>query len=71
MHPFVIAGIAVTLAGLAGLIWAILKVGRARRAGLPDAELRAALQRAVALNMGALFLSALGLIMVVIGLLFS
>ena len=60
-------GTAVTMAGLAGLIWCIIGVAKAKRAGLPDAELRARLQRAVALNLGALFLSALGLMMVIVG----
>lgn len=62
-------GAAVTLAGLGGLVWCILKVAAARRAGLPDAALRARLQRVVALNLGALFLSAIGLMMVVAGIL--
>ena len=62
-------GAAVTLAGLAGLVWCILKVAAARRAGLPDADLRARLQRVVALNLGARFLSAIGLMMVVAGIL--
>ncbi|MGB3314894.1 MAG: hypothetical protein WBB85_10810 [Albidovulum sp.] len=61
-------GTLVTLAGLAALVWCILGVNRARKAGLPDAELRARLQRAVTLNLGALLLSALGLMMVVVGI---
>ncbi|WP_347310247.1 hypothetical protein [Defluviimonas sp. SAOS-178_SWC] len=62
-------GAVVTLAGLAGLVWCILKVTAARRAGLSDADLRTRLQRVVALNLGALFLSAIGLMMVVAGIL--
>lgn len=46
-----------------------MRVRGAKRAGLPDAELRRRLQSAVALNLGALLLSALGLTMVVTGLL--
>ena len=69
MEILVYVGAAVTLAGLAALIWCILRVRGARRAGLPDAELRRRLQQAVALNLGALLLSALGLAMVVTGLL--
>jgi len=61
-------GAAVTLLGLAGLIWCILKVAAARKAGLPDAELRARLQRVVVLNFAALLVSALGLMMVVVGI---
>jgi uncharacterized membrane protein YqjE len=40
----------------------------AKRAGLPEAELRAKLQRIVVINMGALLLSALGLMSVVVGI---
>lgn len=61
-------GAAVTLAGIGLLLWCILKIARARKAGLPDAELRARLQRVVVLNFGALFLSAIGLIMVILGI---
>ena len=62
-------GAAVTLAGVAALVLCILSVARARRAGLTEPELRTRLQRAMALNLGALFLSALGLMMVVTGIL--
>ena len=62
-------GALVTLVGLAGLIWCILKVQKARRAALDDAAMKAHLQKVVAVNMGALFLSAVGLMMVVVGIL--
>ena len=61
-------GAAMTLAGVAGILWCIVMVTRARRAGLDDAALKAALQRVVAVNLGALGLSALGLGAVVAGL---
>lgn len=69
MDGLIWTGAAVTLAGLGGLIWCIVKVAAARRAGLDDATLRARLQHVVALNLGALLLSALGLMMVVAGIL--
>lgn len=62
-------GAAVTLLGLAGLIWCILRVARARKAGLGDEALRGVMQKTIALNLGALFLSVIGLMMVVVGLL--
>jgi hypothetical protein len=68
MDILVWIGAGVTVLGLAGLIWCIVKVAAARRAGLPDEALRARLQRIVALNLAALLLSALGLIMVVTGI---
>ena len=69
MAILVYLGAAVTVAGLAGLVWCIVRVRAARRAGLPDAEMRRRLQSVIALNLGALLLSALGLTMVVVGLL--
>ena len=62
-------GATVTLLGLAGLIWCILRVARARKAGLEDEALRGVMRKTVALNLGALFLSVIGLMMVVVGLL--
>jgi|TARA_Y100000815_G_scaffold34629_1_gene28780 hypothetical protein len=61
-------GAAVSLLGLAGLVRCIVLALRARRAGLPEEELRARLQKVVALNMGALLVSALGLMMVILGI---
>ena len=63
------SGTAVSLLGLAGLIWCILTVMRARKASLPDEEMRAKLQGVLPLNLGALFLSVIGLMMVVVGIL--
>ena len=68
MESLIWIGAAVTLVGLAGLVVSILRVARARRAGLSDNDLRAALQKVVPLNMGALFLSVIGLMCVVIGI---
>lgn len=68
MEILIWAGAAVSLLGLAGLIWCIVKVWRARRAGLPDAEMRQVLQKVVPLNTGALLLSVLGLMLVVVGI---
>lgn len=64
-------GAAVTLVGMAGLIMSALMVMRARKAGLGDAELRAAMQRALVWNVGALALSGLGLMLVVVGVILA
>ena len=53
-------------AGLGYCIWLALA---AKRANLPDDEMKARVQKVVALNMGAMGLSAVGLMMVVIGIL--
>ncbi len=71
MENLIWIGALVTLLGLAGLIWCILKVQKARKQGLDDAGLKAELQKVVALNLGALFLSVIGLMMVVVGILLS
>ena len=62
------AGAAVTLMGVGGLVACMVHVWRLRRAGLPDAALRAALSRAVMWNMAALFVSVIGLMAVILGL---
>ncbi|MGR3563745.1 MAG: hypothetical protein ACU0FH_13130 [Heliomarina sp.] len=64
-------GAALSLAGLAGLIWCILRVARARRAGLSENELRAAVAAVLPLNLGALCLSVIGLMLVVVGVILS
>lgn len=71
MEVLIWTGAAVALAGVATLVRCIILAIRARKSGLDDAAQRAALQRVVVLNMAALAISALGLIMVVTGILFS
>lgn len=71
MEMLIWLGAAVTLAGLALLVWCILRVVRARRAGLSDDDLRAALQKILPVNTGALFLSVIGLMLVVLGIVLS
>lgn len=60
-------GTALTLAGLAGLVWCIVTVSRAKRAGMEDAALREKMRGVLAVNMGALAASVIGLMMVVVG----
>ncbi|WP_299882167.1 hypothetical protein [uncultured Sulfitobacter sp.] len=61
-------GAALSLLGLVGLIWCIVTVSRAKRKKLPDAEMRDVLKRVLPLNLGALFLSVIGLMMVIVGI---
>lgn len=68
MEWLVWTGAAVTLFGVALLMFCILKVLSARRAGLDDAALKARLQSVVALNLAALAISAIGLMCVIMGL---
>ncbi|MDQ1899363.1 hypothetical protein RAH32_02745 [Paracoccus sp. WLY502] len=61
-------GAVLTLAGVAALIWCVLTVARARRAGLDDAALRQRMRPVIAMNMGALALSMIGLLLVITGI---
>ena len=61
-------GAALAAAGLGAIGWCIVTVARARRAALPEPALRAIMQRVVAVNMGALAGSMLGLMAVVLGI---
>ena len=61
-------GAGLSLLGLLGLGWCIVKVSRAKRAQLDDDAMRTVLRGVVPLNMGALFLSVIGLMMVIMGI---
>ena len=61
-------GAAVSLLGLLGLIWCIIIVVRARSAKLSEEAMREKLRTVLPLNMGALFLSVIGLMIVVVGI---
>ncbi len=71
MEWLIWVGAAVSLFGLGGLIYCIKRVWTARKAGLNDDELKAVLQQVVPINTGSLFLSVMGLMIVVIGIAFS
>ncbi len=68
MEYLIWAGAAVSAIGLIGIFYCIAIALKAKRANLPDAEMRARLQRIVLLNMAALLLSMVGLMMVVAGI---
>ncbi|WP_225030025.1 hypothetical protein [Xinfangfangia pollutisoli] len=68
MQSLVWGGALVSLIGVAGLFYCVMRALRARRAGLPDEVMRDELQRVVVINMGALAVSALGLMLVVLGI---
>jgi hypothetical protein len=67
METLIWAGAGLTLVGVAGLVYCVILALRAKRSGLEEAAMKQALQKMVALNLGALMVSALGLIAVVIG----
>ena len=69
MEILVWIGSILSLLGLVGLLWCIKTVLRAKKTAGSDEELRISLQKVVPLNMAALFLSAIGLMLVILGIL--
>lgn len=69
MNFLIWPGAMVSLIGVIGLGWCIQLAVKARKAQLDDSEMTARLQKLSAMNMGALALSAIGLMMVVVGIL--
>ncbi|MDG1240045.1 hypothetical protein [Planktomarina sp.] len=68
MDWLIIPGVIVTFIGLGLLFYTILRIMRAKKQGLSDDEMQVNLQSAVAWNLGAMGCSAIGLMMVVIGI---
>jgi hypothetical protein len=68
MDWLIIPGVIVTFIGLGLLLYTILRIMRAKKQGLSDDEMQVNLQSAVAWNLGAMGCSAIGLMMVVIGI---
>jgi hypothetical protein len=68
MEMIVWIGAALTLVGLGMLIWCIVSVAKAKRAGLTEEALKTRLQKIVALNLAALGVSGIGLATVILGI---
>lgn len=68
MDYLIWCGAAVSLIGVIGILYCIYLAVKAKRANLPDDEMRARLQKVVILNMAALLFSMVGLMMVVAGI---
>ncbi|WP_421704877.1 hypothetical protein [Aliiroseovarius sp.] len=68
MDWLIIIGAIISIIGLVGLVASAVQVMRAKKAGLQDDALKARMQKALVLNMGALALSTLGLMVVVLGI---
>ena len=68
MELLIWMGSILSILGLVGLFWCIKTVLKAKKLATTDDELRSSLQRAVPLNMASLFLSALGLMLVILGI---
>jgi Co/Zn/Cd efflux system component len=62
-------GAGVALLGVIGLVVCVVSAVRLRKSGLDDVQMKARLQRLVALNLASVAISAIGLMMVVMGIL--
>ena len=67
MEIIVWIGAALSVLGLCGIIYSMVAVTKAKRANLPDEELRARISKILPVNLVALFVSMLGLMAVIIG----
>ncbi len=67
MDMLIWGGAGLTMIGVLTLVWCIVLAMRARKSGLSEDQIKAQLQRVVALNLGALAISGLGLMAVVVG----
>jgi len=71
MEWLVWIGAGISAIGLVGIIYSIVAVRAARKSATDDDALRAKLQKILPMNIGALLLSMLGLMMVVVGVILS
>ena len=67
MEIIVWVGAALSVVGLCGIVYSIVAVARAKRENLPDEELRARISKILPINLAALFISMIGLMAVIIG----
>ncbi|KUP92301.1 hypothetical protein [Tritonibacter horizontis] len=68
METLIWGGGVISLLGLLGVLSCVFTVSRAKRKNLSDEELRAALKSVLPRNLGALLLSVLGLMLIMVGL---
>lgn len=71
MENLVWIGAALTGLGMAGVIYSMVVIARAKRQNLPDEEMRDAIRKMIPVNLGTLFVAMIGLMMVVIGVMLS
>lgn len=71
MELLVWIGAGISLAGLIGILLSVVQVRRAKQTAKDDAELKARIQKAMPLNLGAFFVSVIGLMCVVVGVILA
>lgn len=67
----IIIGATLSVIGLIGIIYSIVSVTKAKRAKLEDAVLRDRLAKVLPINLGALLVSVIGLMCVIVGIVLS
>ncbi|MBQ2260132.1 MAG: hypothetical protein II336_02045 [Loktanella sp.] len=68
MDIIVAIGAGLSVVGLAGIVYSIVIVVKAKRANLSDEDMRARMAKVLPINLGALFISVIGLMTVALGL---
>ena len=64
-------GALLSVCGLIGLLFSMYKVAKAKKNNTSDQELRESIKAAMPLNLASLFVSVLGLMSVIIGVLMT
>ncbi|PRY78981.1 hypothetical protein CLV80_103312 [Yoonia maritima] len=67
MEIVVWIGAVLSVIGLAGIVYSIITIVKAKRANLSDEEMRARVSKVLPINLGALLISMIGLMAVVVG----
>jgi len=67
----IMIGATLSVIGLIGIIYSIVAVAKAKRANLEDAALRERLAKVLPINLGALLVSVIGLMCVIVGIVLS
>jgi hypothetical protein len=71
MDFLILIGAVISIIGIVGIAVSIVQVRRAKRMATNDDDLRAKIQAALPLNLGAFLVSVIGLMCVVIGVILT
>lgn len=71
MDILIWSGATLSFLGLVGLVYCIVRVAKARKAKMSDDALRDEVRSVMPINLGSLFVSVFGLMLVILGIFFS
>jgi hypothetical protein len=71
MDVLIWSGATLSFLGLVGLVYCIVRVAKARKAKMSDDALRDEVRKVMPVNLGSLFVSVFGLMLVILGIFFS